>query len=199
MAGPLDLRKEHKQEYSTARTPAILTVPAASYLAVDGKGPPASKGFESAISSIYPLAYTLKFRSKAKGMDFKVMMLECLWRAPKPGKDGRADLRDASWRLLLRVPDFIKRGDLDAARKALAEKGKPPAASVKLVRWREGRCVQALHVGPYPDEAPTVAAMEAAARQAGFTLKGLHHEIYLSDPGRTPAAKLRTILRHQVR
>jgi hypothetical protein len=29
---------------------------------------------------------------------------------------------------------------------------------------------------------------------AGYSLNGRHHEVYLSDPRKTPAAKLRTLL-----
>jgi hypothetical protein len=41
--------------------------------------------------------------------------------------------------------------------------------------------------------------MMAFAEQQGLSTHGLHHEIYLSDPRRVPAERLRTILRHPVR
>ena len=40
--------------------------------------------------------------------------------------------------------------------------------------------------------------MHDFARAAGLEFRGVHHEIYLSDPRRVPPAKLRTILRHSV-
>ncbi|HJO06250.1 MAG TPA: hypothetical protein QGG37_02795 [Chloroflexota bacterium] len=46
----------------------------------------------------------------------------------------------------------------------------------------EGRCVQALHVGPYDGE-------DATAH--GLRFNGRHHEIYLSYPNRTATVKLR--------
>ena len=42
-----------------------------------------------------------------------------------------------------------------------------------------------MHVGPYSEEAPTIAAMHTFAESAGYKLVGKHHEIYLSDPRRT--------------
>ena len=36
------------------------------------------------------------------------------------------------------------------------------------------------------------------AEDHGLSFQGVHHEIYLSDPRRVPASKLRTILRHTV-
>jgi hypothetical protein len=68
-----------------------------------------------------------------------------------------------------------------------------------LKRFREGLCVQALHVGPYADEPRTVARMEALATEQGYRLHGKHHEIYLGDPRRTKPEKLKTVLRHPVK
>jgi hypothetical protein len=59
----------------------------------------------------------------------------------------------------------------------------------------EGRCVQALHVGSYDDEQATLGRMHALAEVHGMRFRGAHHEIYLSDPRKVPAEKLRTILR----
>ena len=55
-----------------------------------------------------------------------------------------------------------------------------------------------MHVGPYSEEAPTIAAMHTFAESAGYKLVGKHHEIYLSDPRRTAPEKLRTVLRQPV-
>jgi hypothetical protein len=52
-----------------------------------------------------------------------------------------------------------------------------------------------LHVGPYDREADTIALMKAFVADNGRQFKGLHHEIYLSDPRRVAPEKLRTILR----
>lgn len=56
-----------------------------------------------------------------------------------------------------------------------------------------------LHVGPYDQEGHTVEQMEAFARAQALVFHGAHHEIYLSDPRRVPAERLKTILRHPVR
>jgi hypothetical protein len=69
---------------------------------------------------------------------------------------------------------------------------------VTLETLDEGKCVQVLHVGPYTAEQSTIARMRAFAKQQGLSFKGRHHEIYLSDPRRIEAEKLRTILRQPV-
>ena len=79
-------------------------------------------------------------------------------------------------------------------------KRKKPAEvkEVKLEAMDEGDCVQMLHVGPYDKEHETIALMRSFAEGSGLRLIGPHHEIYLSDPRRVPAERLRTILRQPV-
>jgi hypothetical protein len=59
--------------------------------------------------------------------------------------------------------------------------------------------VQTLHLGSYDDEAPVLHALHQQFIPAqSLRMTGKHHEIYLSDPLRTAAEKLRTILRQPV-
>jgi hypothetical protein len=37
--------------------------------------------------------------------------------------------------------------------------------------------------------------MHAFAEEQGYALRGKHHEIYLSDPGRTAPERLKTVIR----
>ena len=58
--------------------------------------------------------------------------------------------------------------------------------------------VPVLHVGPYAAEGPTIERLHAFIHEQGFDFNGRvnkHHEIYLSDPRRSAADKLRTIIR----
>ena len=127
--------------------------------------------------------------------------LEGLWWGP----DRRAPFsvkspKDWHWKVLIRTPVFVAAADLTRAKKALLAKGKVgEIAKVKLETIKEGRCVQMLHVGGYDKEPATIEAMLAFAEERDLAFRGVHHEIYLSDPRRTPPARLRTILRHQVR
>lgn len=65
-------------------------------------------------------------------------------------------------------------------------------------RLYEGDCVQMLHVGPFSTEPETIRQIFEYIEAQRLTPKGRHHEIYLSDPRRTPPHKMRTILRHPV-
>jgi hypothetical protein len=55
-----------------------------------------------------------------------------------------------------------------------------------------------LHVGPYADEGPVIAALHDFIRAQGYALSGKHHEIYISDPGRTTPARMKTVIRQPV-
>ncbi len=196
----LDLYKQHKADYATPKTPKLVEITPAPYLSVAGRGRPGSEVFTARIQCLYGVAYTIKMARKAAGRDYVVCKLEGLWWSD----DAETDFtclppEQWSWKMLIRVPEFVTPGDLDDAVAALREKGKPPeVADVRLERIDEGRCVQMLHVGPYSSESETIAAMTAFAEGQGLTLHGQHHEIYLSDPRRVPEQRLRTILRHPV-
>ena len=67
----------------------------------------------------------------------------------------------------------------------------------------EGLCVQVMHTGPFDSEPDTVARMDAWLAENGyendFSQERQHHEIYLSDPRKTPPERRKTVLRHPVR
>jgi hypothetical protein len=197
----LDLLKQHKAEYVAPRQPVLLKVGPAKYLTVAGRGAPADVAFQAAIGALYAVAFTIKMSRKAAGKgDYKVAWLEGLWWGP----DKRAPFavkspKDWRWKLLIRTPTFVAARDLAAAQRSLLAKGKATEiAKVKLETTREGRCVQMLHVGSYATEPASVEAMHDYAHAHGLEFRGVHHEIYLSDPRRVPQSKLRTILRHPV-
>ena len=63
---------------------------------------------------------------------------------------------------MIAVADLVTAADVDGARAAAARKRPDgPLDRVRLERFPEGRCAQVLHVGPYRDEGPTVAALHA--------------------------------------
>jgi hypothetical protein len=194
-ARKIDLYATHKAEYVTPKTPVLLTIASARYLAIDGQGAPGGDRFTAAVGALYGAAFTIKMTRKFAGkQDYAVAKLEARWFVDgDPATTARVAWR---WKLLIRTPMFVTGADLTRAVKVLLDRGK--AAEVKEVSLetiKEGRCVQMLHVGPYDREPETLAAMRALAESKGLTFAGPHHEIYLSDPRRVAPAKLRTILR----
>lgn len=199
-AARVDLVREHGEEYVAPKEPTILRVGPAKYLSVEGQGPPGKQEFQTKLGALYSVAYTLKFLEKERGLDFKVPMLEGVWTGITGSLDFSAKSQKMAWRLLVRVPRFVRAGDVREAVARLHAKGKGDGAKdVHLSTEREGLCVQALHVGPYSAERSTVEHMTTVARSNGYSLEGPHHEIYLSDPRRVPARRLKTILRQPIR
>lgn len=102
---------------------------------------------------------------------------------------------------MIAVPDFIEKARAaEAITRAQQKKGLPALSKLRFARLEEGRVVQTLHVGPYDDEGPVLRRLHKEFLPAsGLVEAGLHHEIYLGDPRKTPAEKLKTILRQPVR
>jgi hypothetical protein len=184
----LDLYVEHKTEYIAAKKPVLINVRPAMYLGVAGQGKGGGPEFQRKLAALYNVAFTIKMAKKAAGRDYGVCKLEGLWRS------------DQDWTLLIRTPDFVVAGDVKDAVRKLREKGKDAeVAEVGIETLDEGRSVQMLHVGRYDREKATIEAMRKFAVLEGLRFDGLHHEIYLSDPRRVAAEKLRTILRYPVK
>jgi hypothetical protein len=196
----LDLYAKFAAEYAAKKTPALVEISPAQYLAVSGRGEPGSELFQSKIGALYNVAFTVKMARKFAGRDYAVSKLEGLWWGSGNGSFLNEPSKSWNWTLLIRTPDFITRDEVKSAIDKLLRKGKPAdVRDVRLDPLEEGRCVQMLHVGPYDLEEQTLAKMHAFADAQGVVVHGRHHEVYLSDPLRVDPAKLRTILRLPVR
>ena len=181
----------------------ILEIPTMQYLMVDGHGDPnTAPAYAEAIEALYPLAYTLKFASKTDhGRDYVVPPLEGLWwAADMAAFTGARDKSRWDWTMMILTPDWLTAADHAAAVVKVAAKNRP--TRLDDVRWEslsEGWCVQTLHIGSYDDEAPVLAAMhDQFIPDHGLRMVGKHHEVYLGDPRRVAAEKLRTLLRQPV-
>jgi len=192
----IDFKKIHPELYRATRKIEEVRAARGTFLAFDGVGDPAGPAFQDAIGKLFALAFTAKFTIKgAGGIDFSIPALECLWfddPKEKPKEEWR-------WRLLIRIPDAVTARDLLPVRKSLAERKGLDTKAVKRITWTEGWALQILHVGPYERLCEAYAAVGAAIAERGLTCGGLGHDIYLSDPRRTAAEKLRTIVRMPVR
>ncbi|MFJ4173178.1 GyrI-like domain-containing protein [Microbacterium sp. NPDC089696] len=206
---PIDPKKTFDSYRAKRGQFRVLEVPPLQYLMVDGAGDPnIAPEYADAVSSLFPLAYTLKFAARAQlGIDTVVMPLEGLWHAPDMASfTSRRDKSAWLWTMMIMVPEHITTqmfaDAVDAVEAKAAKKREPaPAAlrSVRLATLDEGLSVQTLHVGSYDDEAPVLAELhERFVPDNGLRMTGRHHEIYLGDPRRVEPDRLRTILRQPV-
>ena len=101
------------------------------------------------------------------------------------------------------MPDFVTKADFDWAVEEVKKKKKQDFSKVEFFTYDEGLCVQCMHIGSYDDEPKTVALMLEFIKANGYELditdKRLQHEIYLSDPRKCEASKLKTVVRHPIK
>lgn len=218
----LDLKKQLKHLYQPSpRQVALVDVPEMQFVLIDGQMEPDtmpgdSPQFAAAVGALYGISYTLKFMSKKRSVDpidYTVMALEGLWTTPAGGAD-YATSDQWQWTLMMMQPEHItpemfaeglehlraKRAKeakaANAAESAQAELGM--LERLRFEEFKEGECIQIMHIGPYSDEPVTLAKMDEFARENGYVFIGPHHEIYLGDPRTAKPENLRTVLRHQV-
>lgn len=180
----------------------VIEVPPMQYLMIDGHGDPnTSKEFADAVSTLFPIAYKLKFMSKEKlEKDYVVPPLEGLWWAKDMDKFTKDRDKSAwDWTMMLMVPEWITAEMYAGAKEQVMDKNLPLLGKVRFEKLAEGLCVQTLHVGSFDNEGPVLDYIHHEfIPQNGLKMRGKHHEIYLSDFRKVAATKLRTILRQPV-
>jgi len=197
----LDLRKELKQYYTAKKKPEVIDVPPGNFLAIVGRGAPSGDAYTAALQALYGLSYTLKFKSKAEGLDFTVMALEGLWWWDDPNVfdlEGAPPQEEWNWKSMIRQPDFITQETVDEVRPEVREKRGPAVDDVVLETFHEGLSAQIMHLGPYSEEGPTVMRLHEFIEESGYRMRGRHHEIYLSDPRRSKPENIKTIIRQPI-
>ncbi len=204
-----DFKKEYKEFYMPPARPGLVTVPPMNYIAVRGKGDPNEEEgeYKASIGLLYAIAFTIKMSYKGgREIDgyfpYVVPPLEGLWR--QEGAEEIDYSRKGNFRFIsmIRLPDFVTKEDVDWAVREAGQKKKADFSRVEFFPCDEGLCVQCMHIGPYDAEPRTIAAMRAYAQENGYRIDHsgarLHHEIYLSDPRRCDAGKLKTVIRNPV-
>ncbi len=205
----LDFKKEYKEFYLPKAKPEIVTVPAANYVAVRGKGNPNEEGgaYQRAVSVLYAIAYTLKMSYKTEHKidgfyEYVVPPLEGFWWQENVNGVDYESKNSFCWISVIRLPDFITKADFDWAASEAARKKKLDCSVAEFLTIDEGLCVQMMHLGSFDDEPASVAMMDAFIAEKGyrndFSESRLHHEIYISDPRKTPVEKRKTVIRHPI-
>ena len=156
-----DYKKEYKDLYQPKRMPAIVTVPAMRFVAVDGVGDPNEEGgdYAKAMQLLYGISFTIKMNKKSNNpdehidgyFDYTVPPLEGLWSMEKgvPGVDYTRKT-DFYWTSMIRLPEFVTDEVFAWAKASFASKH--PEVDINrayLFDFDEGVVAQVMHKGPY--------------------------------------------------
>lgn len=205
-----DFKKEYKEFYMPKNKPEVVSVPKANYIAVRGKGDPNEEGgaYQQAISVLHAVAYTLKMSYKTDHkiegfFEYAVPPLEGFWWQDGREETDYTDKGSFQWISVIRLPDFVTQEDFKWAAETASKKKKIDCTSAEFLTIEEGLCVQIMHLGPFDEEAASVALMDAYIHKCGYandlTETRRHHEIYLSDARKVAPEKWKTVIRHPIK
>ncbi|MDD4607918.1 MAG: GyrI-like domain-containing protein, partial [Bacilli bacterium] len=108
------------------------------------------------------------------------------------------------WTMMVRQPEFVTIEVFNWAKEELHKK-KPDLdlSKVRLETYEEGKCAQIMHIGSYDDEYISKEKLESLIFETGYEYdineKRKHHEIYISDPRKVAAEKLKTVIRYPIK
>lgn len=170
-----DFKKEYRDLYLPKTKPALIDVPAMTFVAVAGAGNPNEENgaYADALGLLYGFSFAVKMAKMGDWQpegyfDYTVPPLEGLWWGG--GFDGVriADKDALNWMSMIRQPDFVTPEVFAwAAEQVAAKKPGLDVSRARLVRFAEGPCAQVMHVGPYDDEPATIEAMGAFIAASG--------------------------------
>jgi len=208
MPETLDYKKEYKDLYFPKNQPALINVPEIAFSAVEGKGDPNEENgeYQKAVGLLYAIQYTIKMSKKGNNtpngyFDYVVPPLEGFWWFN--GKEKPVNKSEYFWLSVIRLPEFVNKKVFEWACKEVQSKKNLDTGNAKLIKIKEGLCVQCMHIGSYDDEPATLKLIDTFIEENNLlhdiNETRRHHEIYLSDPRKTDVSKLKTVLRIPVK
>lgn len=200
----LEYKKVFKDLYLPPSKPVIIDVPSIKFAVIRGEGDPNGDAFAQATEALYAFSYAVKMSYKSDDVpegfyDYTVFPLEGEWDLIDKSKSSK-DKSNYAYAIMIRQPDFLTDELFERFIKvAKKKKQNPDIDRITYETFNDGLCCQMMHMGSYDDEPASFERMEAFCVDNGYQRTSmLHREIYLSDPRKTEAAKLKTVLRFKV-
>ncbi|MFX1556229.1 MAG: GyrI-like domain-containing protein [Promethearchaeota archaeon] len=203
MPSKIDFKKTMKELYQPSSKEVVnVKVPSMQFLMIDGIGSPGdAQEYLDALATLYPVAFKIKFLSKANGKDYVVAPLEGLWWADNMSDFTEGKRDKWKWTMMIMQPNWITKEMVYETIK-VTKKNKPELLGgikkLRFEKYNEGKCAQIMHIGPYSEEGPTVKKVHDFIEKQNGKFDGhvqKHHEIYLSDPRRAKPENMKTIIR----
>lgn len=208
----LEWRKLEKNIYLPKTEPTFIVIPKMQYLTLNGEGNPNSELFSKKVGALYAMAYGIRMLNKSGSIpegyvEYTVYPLEGIWDLNQKGREASQqgesilDLKDQLvYTVMIRQPEFVTSSLVESIREKVMKKNDNPfIKDVQLEMLDEGESIQMTLIGPYDAEPASFEQMEQYARSIGKKRKSkTHKEIYISDPSKVAAEKLKTTLRFWV-
>ncbi len=208
----LDYKKKFKGLYMPKTNPILIDVPNMKFVMVRGKGNPnlPNGEYQEAISFLYGISFTIKMSKmgdkKIDGyFEYVVPPLEGFWWNEGKENVDYTHKEKFEWISMIRQPEFVNEEVFNWACEELKKKKGIDTSKLEFKEFKEGLCVQVMHIGSYDDEPKTIERIEEYIKEnklrndIGSTLENgiirRHHEIYLSDPRRASVDNLKTVIR----
>lgn len=152
------------KDFEPFRTPRIVQKPSQKVIVFELSGVPGQTA-GTAFGKLYKALY--KIPDADKGIDKQGPRA----RWPKP-----LTTKPEEWIGVFALP-------VSASVQALPDSVKEIDPAIRLETWEYGETVEAVHIGSYSTEAPTVKALLDFAEAQGYKITGVHEEEYIRGPG----------------
>ncbi|QUW23563.1 GyrI-like domain-containing protein [Sporosarcina sp. Marseille-Q4063] len=200
-------RKKEKDLYIPKQKPELVTVPEQKFFMIKGKGNPNNEEFAERIGVLYSLAYAIRMMPKngytPEGyFEYTVYPLEGIWDLTEEGRQlDELNKDELLYTIMIRQPEFVTNEVVERAFERVRKKKPHPFLDdITFETMADGMSLQMLHVGPFEEEPQTFEKMAEYLESHQLERVSLtHREIYLSDMRRVDPAKLKTVLRYQVK
>lgn len=204
MGEKIDYKKNYKNIYLPAATPAVIDVPKMPYIMINGTGDPNGEEFAGRVEALYSLSYGIKMSYKSSDVpdeyyQYTVFPLEGVWDLVDKSKPS-TDKSNYKYTIMIRQPDFLTE-ELFVKFLEMTKKKKPNPylGDLEFGEITDGLCCQVMHFGSYDDEPESFAKMDSFCEEKGYMRTSkTHREIYLSDPRKAETSRMKTVLRYTV-
>jgi hypothetical protein len=201
---PAELSKERLRELYLPPSDkfVFVEVPDMQFLMIDGEGNPEGERHRLAVKWLFTVIHPIKRMARERmRKEFLEPPLEGLWWADDLNDLVAGDKDKLKWRMMIVTADWVSNDMFEQAAATASQRLGEVPASLRLDRFREGRCVQIMHLGDYRREAAGLVRRlhHEILPGHGLVARGHHHEIYLTDPGRVAPEKMRTVVRQPVK
>lgn len=197
----IDIKKEHRELFdASVKAIDMVDVPEFQFLMVDGVGNPSEAEYKQKSKALTMLAKAIRaYYKEAEKRNYLISPQEGMWDTYDNAKFDVTRKKMIRYTLMMAQPSFLTQEVFEEVKHNLAiKKNNHYIEEIYLKKFKEGRSVQMLHIGPYNTEIMTTKEIMEYIIVQNMKLNGMHHEIYLNNPEKVAPEKLKTIVRYAV-